>query len=215
VELIEHNGHLFFDKGWPTFVKDNSIECGDSLVFRYDGNSHFTVQIFDRSSCEKEEAFQAKCSQEQSYLNGCLGRKREREGEASISNLLVEKKLREALRPIRLDFPCTDRDQNLEVSYNKDQEAKKFTIDPYDNGKVALTDTFENHIVVALPAFSNGQEMLAMFMSHSKKNASKVKKACSKKFGKKVCSKKIEKKASSKKKSKRALSALFCFVKMN
>lgn len=202
VDLIEHNGHLFFDEGWSTFVKDHSIECGDSLVFRYDGNLHFTVQIFDHSSCEKERAFQAECSQEPSYLNGCLGRKRERGREASISDVLVEKKLRAPLIPIHLDLPWRERDQNLEIFYEKDQEVKQFSIDEYDNGTVALTDTFQKRIVVALPAFSNSPEMLAMIMSHRKKNASKVKKACCNKFRKKACSKKIEKKASSKKKKK-------------
>lgn len=46
-------GHLFFHKGWQDFVKDNSLEAGEFLVFRYDGNSGFDVQIFGKSGCEK------------------------------------------------------------------------------------------------------------------------------------------------------------------
>ncbi|KAH9603458.1 hypothetical protein KSS87_012054 [Heliosperma pusillum] len=33
VDLIDQNGHLFFNSGWPTFVNDHSLQCGDSLVF--------------------------------------------------------------------------------------------------------------------------------------------------------------------------------------
>lgn len=46
-------GHLFFHKGWQEFVKDNSLEAGEFLVFRYDGNLGFDVQIFGKSGCEK------------------------------------------------------------------------------------------------------------------------------------------------------------------
>ncbi|KAL0291723.1 UNVERIFIED_CONTAM: putative B3 domain-containing protein [Sesamum radiatum] len=44
--IIVDNG-LFLNDGWADFVRDHFLEQGDSLVFRYDGNLHFTVQIFD------------------------------------------------------------------------------------------------------------------------------------------------------------------------
>ncbi|KAJ8645659.1 hypothetical protein MRB53_007407 [Persea americana] len=53
VKVKQDAGHLFFRKGWQDFVKDNSLEAGELLVFRYDGNSGFDVQIFGKSGCEK------------------------------------------------------------------------------------------------------------------------------------------------------------------
>ncbi|KAK1306553.1 hypothetical protein QJS10_CPA10g01720 [Acorus calamus] len=44
VNLIMKEGHTFFENGWQEFVRDHSIKCGNVLVFRYDGDSHFKVQ---------------------------------------------------------------------------------------------------------------------------------------------------------------------------
>ncbi|KAK2975946.1 hypothetical protein RJ640_013438 [Escallonia rubra] len=64
VNLMKNNESLFFNKGWSSFVKDHFAELWDFIVFKYDGNSHFTVKVFDKSGCEKETAFLAKCSQD-------------------------------------------------------------------------------------------------------------------------------------------------------
>lgn len=53
VKLEKHEGNIFFKTGWKGFVKDNSLEDGDFLVFSYDGHSLFDVEIFDKSGCEK------------------------------------------------------------------------------------------------------------------------------------------------------------------
>lgn len=182
VDLIEHNGHLFFGDGWSIFVKDHSIECGDSLVFRYDGNSHFTVQIFDQSSCEKEEAFQAKCSQ--FNPNGCPGKKRERGREATISNVFSEKKFRGELVTIHLDSLGRNRDQELEMCCSEDQEVKESVINGSDNKMLALREfqAYAGSVVIALPALSNDENMLAIIKSNKDNNASKVKNVCSKNF---------------------------------
>ncbi|XP_010525640.1 PREDICTED: B3 domain-containing protein Os11g0197600-like [Tarenaya hassleriana] len=78
VELIHQGADLFFNQGWPAFVRDHYIECGDSMVFRYNGEWHFTVQVFDSSSCEKEAAFYSKCYQEGEKFDGHMGQKRGR-----------------------------------------------------------------------------------------------------------------------------------------
>ncbi|KAF5468345.1 hypothetical protein F2P56_012503 [Juglans regia] len=97
VELIQQNDDLFLHQGWSAFVRDHFIECGDFLVFRYDSELHFTVEVFDQSACEKEAAFQSKCSQDSSCLNRGMGQKREREEATSSSERIFEgvpKKLR-------------------------------------------------------------------------------------------------------------------------
>ncbi|XP_023914212.1 B3 domain-containing protein LOC_Os12g40080 [Quercus suber] len=54
VEKRGNNG-LFFWSGWHDFVKDNSLDIGDFLVFKYDGNSTmFKVKIYGRNTCEKD-----------------------------------------------------------------------------------------------------------------------------------------------------------------
>ncbi|KAJ9186677.1 hypothetical protein P3X46_002223 [Hevea brasiliensis] len=90
VNLTQQDNDIFLDHGWPTFVKDHLIECGDVLVFRYDGELCFSVQIFDVSGCEKEAAFHSKCSQDPNQFGRSIGQKREREGKAASSDKSCE-----------------------------------------------------------------------------------------------------------------------------
>ncbi|XP_077228192.1 putative B3 domain-containing protein At5g66980 isoform X2 [Tasmannia lanceolata] len=46
---------LFLQEGWQGFVKDNSLQIGDFLVFDYGGNSNFDIRIYGKSGCEKDE----------------------------------------------------------------------------------------------------------------------------------------------------------------
>ncbi|PRQ47784.1 putative transcription factor B3-Domain family [Rosa chinensis] len=54
IEVTRHNGVFWFDKGWETLCKFYSIEYRYSLVFQYEGNSRFKVNIFDRTNSEIE-----------------------------------------------------------------------------------------------------------------------------------------------------------------
>ncbi|XP_047308895.1 B3 domain-containing protein Os11g0197600-like isoform X2 [Impatiens glandulifera] len=89
-DLIHHDDNLFLYHGWNTFVQDNFIAFGDALIFRYDGNLHFTVQIFDQSSCEKEAAFSAECSQNYSHYDKLTGKRRENKNEGSYLDCILE-----------------------------------------------------------------------------------------------------------------------------
>ncbi|KAJ4818971.1 B3 domain-containing protein [Rhynchospora pubera] len=62
VDLMQSKDDLYFESGWKDFVFDHSIQAGEILVFRYEGQSNFSVQVFDRSACEKESAFSAQPS---------------------------------------------------------------------------------------------------------------------------------------------------------
>ncbi|KAF9604142.1 hypothetical protein IFM89_002817 [Coptis chinensis] len=46
-------GRLVFQQGWRQFASDHSLEIGDFLVFNYFIGSHFVVQIYCKSGCEK------------------------------------------------------------------------------------------------------------------------------------------------------------------
>ncbi|KAF8022918.1 hypothetical protein BT93_F0433 [Corymbia citriodora subsp. variegata] len=59
VGLIEEEGALYFGRGWPKFVEDNSVQTGDFMVFRYDGEAGFEVQVFDPTMSPREASFLA------------------------------------------------------------------------------------------------------------------------------------------------------------
>lgn len=57
VNLSKVNGSLAFQKGWCEFSSSHGIKLGELLVFNYIKGSHFNVQIFGRSGCEKRVIF--------------------------------------------------------------------------------------------------------------------------------------------------------------
>ncbi|KAJ0795446.1 putative transcription factor B3-Domain family [Helianthus annuus] len=114
-DLAQETDGLFILNGWASFVRDHFLENGDSLVFRYDGNLHFTLQIFDQSSCEKETAFSAECHQDLSIFDQHFGKKREREREyASLFNNAVDCVPKKA----RSSQPAHDIQLGLQESVN-------------------------------------------------------------------------------------------------
>nr|POF26625.1 b3 domain-containing transcription factor vrn1 [Quercus suber] len=50
VELTECNDEVWLQKGWKEFAKCYSLKQGHFVVFRYEGNSHFQVLIFDETA---------------------------------------------------------------------------------------------------------------------------------------------------------------------
>ncbi|KAF9600019.1 hypothetical protein IFM89_002492 [Coptis chinensis] len=58
VRLCVSEDGTFLQNGWQDFLKDHSLGNFEVLVFRYDGNRHFNVQIYDTTRCEKQYGFQ-------------------------------------------------------------------------------------------------------------------------------------------------------------
>lgn len=52
VGLTRCKGEIWFEKGWPEFSMFCSLDYGNFLLFRYEGNSRFHVCIFDKSATE-------------------------------------------------------------------------------------------------------------------------------------------------------------------
>ncbi|XP_020520745.1 B3 domain-containing protein Os01g0723500 isoform X1 [Amborella trichopoda] len=67
VDLKKTVGGMLFQNGWKDFVNDHCLQLGHFLVFRYDGDVYFTVQIFDQTCCEKEDAFLVHNSDEMDF----------------------------------------------------------------------------------------------------------------------------------------------------
>ncbi|XP_042027002.1 B3 domain-containing protein At4g34400-like isoform X1 [Salvia splendens] len=53
VDVCKVKDCWFFQKGWPNFVEDNSLEDADFLTFCYLGNSLFCVNVFSPNGCAK------------------------------------------------------------------------------------------------------------------------------------------------------------------
>lgn len=96
VDLILVENGWFLNDGWADFVKDHFLEQGDSVVFRYDGDLTFTLQVFDRSMCEKQAAFTTQSSQDVSKYDSNVVRKRDRERSALLDSIVegVPKRMR-------------------------------------------------------------------------------------------------------------------------
>ncbi|XP_057722655.1 B3 domain-containing protein Os01g0723500-like isoform X2 [Arachis stenosperma] len=88
VQLIKMENDMFFHQGWPSFVGDHRLECGDLLVFRYEGYLNFTVQVFDKNKCEKL-GLNSECSQNSGNFDNIRGHKRDRSEKSSL-DVIVE-----------------------------------------------------------------------------------------------------------------------------
>ncbi|XP_050209776.1 B3 domain-containing transcription factor VRN1-like [Mercurialis annua] len=59
LELVKSDGDIWFQNGWPEFVKYYSIDYGFFLAFEYNQtNSEFNVTIFDTSTLEIDYPFE-------------------------------------------------------------------------------------------------------------------------------------------------------------
>ncbi|KAK8966875.1 B3 domain-containing protein [Platanthera guangdongensis] len=64
VKLLKRGGLLYLEDGWKEFIQDHYVMEGDRLVFKYHGNSCFSVLIFDKSGCERESSYFVKNDKE-------------------------------------------------------------------------------------------------------------------------------------------------------
>lgn len=141
-DLAQQSDGLYILDGWAAFVRDHFLENGDSLVFRYDGNLHFTVQIFDQSSCEKETAFSAECHQDLSIFDQHFGKKRDREYASLLSNMVdgVPKK------------PRTSQSHHEQTNItNQETMDGRCEVSHFLNASEFCTSGLKNSITPALP----------------------------------------------------------------
>ncbi|PIA56136.1 hypothetical protein AQUCO_00700470v1 [Aquilegia coerulea] len=70
VKLTRKTTGMYLEDGWGSFSRAHSLSVGKFLVFGYDGNMTFTVQIFDSSTLEEESAFAVINTQEKIKCEG-------------------------------------------------------------------------------------------------------------------------------------------------
>ncbi|XP_057965093.1 B3 domain-containing protein Os01g0723500-like isoform X2 [Malania oleifera] len=78
VKLQERENGIFLHDGWPQFIKDHSLGDYELLIFRYEGNMSFNVQIFDKSGWERVSVCTDRNHVESSSSNGKRKRGRPR-----------------------------------------------------------------------------------------------------------------------------------------
>lgn len=77
VKVARETDGVYFSDGWRKFVKDNKVEFGDFLLFKYDGNLSFEVDVYGKTCCEKEvqaEIMQNEVVQEEEVPNEVVHR---------------------------------------------------------------------------------------------------------------------------------------------
>ncbi|XP_062023517.1 B3 domain-containing protein Os01g0723500-like [Rosa rugosa] len=53
VQVSQIESDIYFKNGWQKFIKDNSLGDFEFLVFRYERPMHFTIEIFDKTACKR------------------------------------------------------------------------------------------------------------------------------------------------------------------
>ncbi|KAF8053625.1 hypothetical protein N665_1390s0009 [Sinapis alba] len=54
--LKEEEEEVYFEQGWPKFVKDNALVDGDFMTFVYNGDNVFEVSIYGLDGCKQARA---------------------------------------------------------------------------------------------------------------------------------------------------------------
>lgn len=67
---------LLIQKGWKKFQKNNQLENGEYLVFRYDGALQFTIRIFSKNGLERQVKSTNMVENQQASIDGGSKRKR-------------------------------------------------------------------------------------------------------------------------------------------
>ncbi|CAI9116623.1 OLC1v1017818C1 [Oldenlandia corymbosa var. corymbosa] len=149
--MVQQDGELLLQDGWADFVADHNLARGDSLLFRYNGDLHFTVQIFDESCCEKESALDSVCTQSPSESECYPTMKRERENSALLDNIVEG--IPKRARSFTVHPDCEPENLNLAIvvadKYGRGQDDVSCSSERSED-EVACT--LNNFVTVAVPS---------------------------------------------------------------
>lgn len=56
VRVREIGRDIYLKEGWQEFLRDNSLGDSEFLVFRYDGNMCFSIDIFEKTGFKRTES---------------------------------------------------------------------------------------------------------------------------------------------------------------
>lgn len=78
VTVLKNGNDKYLQNGWPQFVRDNSVMHQEFLLFTYNGENRFQVQIFRRNGCERPSSKKLKLKQEAAATPSVVRAKRGR-----------------------------------------------------------------------------------------------------------------------------------------
>ncbi|CAL5368887.1 unnamed protein product [Camellia sinensis] len=126
---------------------------GDFFVFKYNGDFDFIVTVFDKSACEKEAAFHAKCTQDISNFVKNKGKKRVKLQENASSHEASEGAPK---RRMNTGSKATDRkneDGEHELSMWEGTHEKKTTHRPFFVSRMTKGNVKQVFILYIQPPF--------------------------------------------------------------
>ncbi|KAH0724610.1 hypothetical protein KY290_000427 [Solanum tuberosum] len=106
---------------WLHVLLGDSTKISDDFkVFDniYDSDLHFTVQVFDESSCEKEASYNADCTQGATDMYNLALKKRDR-GNSVILDCIVEG-IPKKMRRCEIPSECTSSQDTHGLASSKD-----------------------------------------------------------------------------------------------
>lgn len=71
VEVSQTEGEIYFKNGWQKFTRDNSLGNYEFLVFRYERDMQFSIEIFDRTACKRTKFPDVRTHRGQGRANKC------------------------------------------------------------------------------------------------------------------------------------------------
>lgn len=128
VRLVKRQDHLFMVDGLQKFIRDQSLGNAEFLLFNYDGNMRFSVQIFDKSGLERINMLVPNSNQEATYHNG----------EREHARLLNPHKRTDEKLSSQVEIKSEEIDLNLE---EMDIQVKKVQEMKFTRGKTIVEET--------------------------------------------------------------------------
>ncbi|KAG5526535.1 hypothetical protein RHGRI_032719 [Rhododendron griersonianum] len=111
IVVHEKNNGTYLQDGWQDFMRFHSLGKNEFLLFRYDGNSHFSVRIYDQSGLERQSESVITCKDrearkmEAESSTGRRKRGRPRKNNVNPDNLHQSKSCKEGEDGAGLSFP--------------------------------------------------------------------------------------------------------------
>nr|XP_011459754.1 PREDICTED: B3 domain-containing protein Os01g0723500-like [Fragaria vesca subsp. vesca] len=69
VRVHKTERNIYLKEGWQEFLRDNAIGDSEFLVFGYDGNMHFSIDIYERTGCKRTVAPAIQGHQRSTFTN--------------------------------------------------------------------------------------------------------------------------------------------------
>ncbi|TYH94975.1 hypothetical protein ES332_A12G075700v1 [Gossypium tomentosum] len=140
VELAKTDERVRLQNGWREFAEHYSLELGSFVVFRYEGNDHFHVLIFDKSASETEYSHtstEGNDGDDHVSVEICddvsASRKNKEKPDLPCSlpqkKISTDSKLKNSSSHISLDEPCSIKNKLRNLKKNENSSSSTGRVD--------------------------------------------------------------------------------------